>query len=281
MAGLWAEKEHKEKNVKIAFWSEEDGCGTTSGMAAVASVCSNAWNMKTILMQSRNQEGDLRKKLESVPLSGMVREESSYYALDGLDYLLWQEKNKKLNEAMVTDSIVPIAKGRMYYLPQGERRKPQVCSEELKGAMWQVICKAEQLADITFIDCGSGKDELAEHLLGQADAVVVNLSQERQNLDAYFQKRHAFSGKAVYLVNQYQQESVYNKKNLNRLYRLQEETLGVIPWNPLFRHASDKGKVDRFIRRHIRCSVLDHQYYFMQELIETAHIILKAAGFAQ
>lgn len=267
--------------MNIAFWSEEDGCGTTSGMAAVASVCSNAWNMKTILMQSRNQEGDLRKKLDGTPLSGMVREESSYYALDGLDYLLWQEKNKKLDEAMVIDSMVPVVKERMYYLPQGERKKPRVCSEELKGAMWHIVRQTEQLSDLTFIDCGSGEDELSEHLLSQADAVVVNLSQERQNLDAYFQKRHAFGGRVVYLVNQYQQESIYNRKNLNRLYRLQEGELGVIPLNPLFRHAVDKGKAERFIRRHIRCSALDHQYYFMKELMQTTHIILKAAGFAE
>ncbi len=267
--------------MNIAFWSAEDGTGITSGMVAVASVCANAWNRKAILMQSRNQDGDLQEKLEAALPAGMVGEERPYYVLDGLDYLLWQVKNKKLTRAMLKDSIVPIVKGRMYYLPQGVRGKPRVYPQALKEGMWKVIRQAEQLSDLTFVDCGSGEDELSAYILAKADVVVVGLSQERQNLDAYFQQRHAFRGRVVYLVNQYQQESIYNKNNLNRLYRIQEDKLGVIPHNPVFRHASDKGRADRFVRRHIRCITADYQAYFMQELMQTTRLILKSAGIAE
>ena len=111
--------------MNIAFWSEDRGCGTTSSMAAVASVCSNAWNLKTILMQSRHQDGDLWEKIETAPL-GMVSEDGMSRVLDGLDYLLWQAKNKKLTEAAVLDSMIPVVKERMYYLPQSRYRKPRV-----------------------------------------------------------------------------------------------------------------------------------------------------------
>lgn len=267
--------------VNIVFWSEEDGCGTTSGMAAIASVCSNAWNMKTILMQCINQEGDLRKKLETVPLSNAVFENHSYYALGGLDYLLWQEKNERLDEAMVKNTIVPVGKGGMHYLPSGEGEMRRDCYD-LKGqkdAMHRIIQLTEHLSDLTFIDCGSGQDEWSDYLLGQADAVVVNFSQERQALDAYFQNSHVFRGKVVYLINCYSQESIYNKANLGRIYRPQED-IAVIPHNPYFRHAGDKGRLERFIHRHIRGGIFDQQYYFMQELMHTAAIILRAVGFA-
>lgn len=278
---LRSDKRKGMKELNIAFWSEEDGCGTTSGMAAVASVCSNAWNMKTILMQSINQEGDLRRKLESVPLSGAVFENHSYYTLGGLDYLLWQEKNERLDEEMVQSMIVPVGKKGMYYLPSGEGRQRQeyFCSKEQKHAMFQVIQLAGQLSDLTFIDCGSGRDEWSEFLLDQADAVVVNFSQERQALDAYFQNTHVFRGKVVYLINCYSQESIYNAANLYRIYRPQEE-IAVIPHNPFFRHAGDKGKLERFIHRHIRGGFFDQQFYFMQELMHTAVVILRAVGFA-
>ncbi len=267
-------------SLKIAFWSEEDGCGTTSSMAAIASMCSNVWGMKTILMQSRNQEGDLYKKLEGIPYSSKVREESAYYALGGLDYLLWQEEHRQLDAAMMLNSMVAVVKERMYYLPQGEHKKRNVYANTLKDAMAQILRLSEYLSDLTFIDCGSGPDELSEYLLAQADAVVINLSQERQALDAYFQSRHAFCNNVVYLVNRYCQESVYNIQNLNRIYRLQGN-LAVIPHNPFFRYASDKGKLEPFIRRHIRGSMLDCQFYFMKELMRSSHMILKAAGFAE
>lgn len=264
--------------MNIAFWSEARGCGTTSSMAAVASVCSNAWNMKTVLMQSRHQEGDLCEKLEAVPSLGMVSEDGPSRALDGLDYLLWQAKNKKLTDTVVFDSMIPVVKERMYYLPQSRYRKPRVYARSLKQGMCQVIRYAQQISDVTFVDCGSGRNELADLLLAKADVVVVCLRQERSSLECYFEKRHVFPGKVIYLVNQYQQESMYNRAYLMRRYRIEEDELGVIVHNSIFRHASDKGRTERFVRRHIRGTSLENQYSFMQELMQTTRLILKRAG---
>ena len=264
--------------MKVAFWSEEDGCGTTSSMAAVASVCSDAWKLKTVLLQSRSQSGDLKQKLESGFKSSFVREETSYYALDGLDYLLWQEKNRKLNEQILQESMVPVVAGWMYYVPQGERRKPQIYSKELKEAMCNILAQVEKQSDLTFIDCGSGEDDLSAYLLQEADVVAVNFSQERQGLDSYFQQHHRYHGRVLYIINHYQQESIYNKKNLNRIYRLQDSELAVIPENPFFRNASDRGQIERFIRRHIHYNLFDQQFYFMKELMQTSLLLLKAAG---
>lgn len=267
--------------MNIAFWSEEDGCGTTSGMAAIASVCSNAWKMKTILMQSINQKGDLRKKLEASPLGDAVFEDDPYYAFGGLDYLLWQEKNKRLNEAMVERTMVPIGKRGLHYLPSGEGkwRFGGFDAKGQKEAMRRIIELAERLSDLTFIDCGSRRDEWSDYLLLQADVVVVNFSQERMALDAYLNNSHGFRGKSVYLINRYSQESIYNKANLGRIYRPQED-IAVIPHNPYFCHAGDKGRLERFIHRHIRGGIFDQQFYFMQELLHTAAVILRAVGAA-
>lgn len=261
--------------MNIAFWSEEDGCGTTSGMAAIASACSDAWKMRTILIQSSNQEGDLCQKLGA----GIQAEKMCYGQDDGGDALYGLTGNKRLTAAELAERIVPVVRGRMYYLPQGEYKKREKYPQAVKERMRQVIHSAEQMADLTFIDCGSGRDEMSDFLLAQADVAVVNISQERQNLDAYFQNRHIFRENVIYLINQYHQESIYNKKNLNRLFRLCEEELAVIPNNPVFRHVSGKGKTERFVHRHICCRTFDHQYYFMQELLQTTEMILKAARF--
>lgn len=268
--------------MKIAFWSKEDGCGTTSGMAAIASVCSDVWKMKTILMQTNNQEGDLYQKL-GIGIQGlsMLQEKKQYDGHAGWENLVNLEKNKMLSQASLLERMIPVVRERMYYLPQGEYKKQKKYPELLKTRVQQVIHLAEQMSDLTFIDCGSGRDEMSEFMLAQADVAVVCISQERQNLDAYFQNRHVFLGNVIYLVNQYHQESVYNKKNLNRLFRLREEELAVIPYCPVFRHVSGKGKTERFVRRHTHCRIFDHQFYFMQELMQTTAIILKAAGLWQ
>lgn len=267
--------------MNISFWSEEDGCGMTSGMAAIASVCSDAWKMKTILVQSSNQEGDLCQKLGAgTQTVSAVQEEKMQYRQDGWDSLCGLAQNEKLTAAKLVERMVPVVRGRMYYLPQGEYKKREKYPAFVKEGMRQVIRSAEQIADLTFVDCGNGRDEMSDFLLSQADVVVISISQERQNLDAYFQNRHIFRGNVIYLINQYHQESIYNKKNLNRLFRLREEELAVIPNNPVFRHVSGKGKTERFIRRYIRCRIFDYQYYFMQELMRTAGMVVKAAGLS-
>lgn len=266
--------------MNIAFWSEEPGCGTTSGMAAVASVCANIWNLKTILMQCGNQKGDLEKLFQPAS-ANVLREESVCYVPDGLDYLLWQARNRKLSEAVMSECMVSVMKERMYYLPQAECAKANVYPEPLKMGMRQIVKKAEQLSDLAFIDCGSGADELSFYVMSRADAVVVCIPQRRQSLDTYFKNRHVFRGKTIYLVNQYQQESVYDTKNLNRIYRIDKEELTVILHNPVFRYACDHGKAGRFIQKHIRRMTLDTQFYFMQQLIRTTYLILRSVGLAE
>ncbi len=267
--------------LKIVFWSEEDGCGITSGMAAVASVCADVWNKRTILMQSSNQTGDLCQKLGSgQKAAALMQAEDAGYGRDNWAYLSRLARGRKLTKVGLMQCMIPVVRGRMYYLPQGEYQKREKYPDIVKAGLWQVVCMAEQISDLTFVDCGSGRDEMSDFLMSRADVVVIGISQERQNLDAFFQNRHVFQGNVIYLVNQYQQESIYNKKNLNRLFRLQEEELAVIPGNPVFRHISGKGRTERFIRAYTKYRILDHQRYFMMELMQTAGLILKAAGQA-
>ncbi len=262
--------------MKIAFWSEEDGCGTTSGMAAIASVCADIWHRRSILFQSSNQEGDLFRKLGA----GMRGGRTGPVYRDIWAELCWLADSGMLTKASLFSYLVPAARGRMYYLPQGEYKKQDSYAKETRSGISRIIRFAEQTADLIFIDCGSGKDGLSEYLLSQADVAVVTISQERQNLDAYFQSRHAFQGKVLYLVSPYHQESIYNRKNINRLYRLREEEMAVIPHNPVFRYMSEKGKIERFVRRQLRGTAIDNQRYFMQELVHTAEMLLKTAGIS-
>lgn len=260
--------------MRIAFWSAEDGCGTTSGMAAIASICADIWNRRILLFQSSNQSGDLSRKL-----GAEAKVQHTDAMQDSWEELRRLAGRQKLTKAMLLGYMVPVVRGHLYYLPQGEYKKREVYPEAVKRGTGQVLCLAEQMSDLIFIDCGSGEDQLSEYLLSQAEVVVVTISQERANLDAYFQGRHAFQGKVIYLVNQYHQESVYNRKNLNRMYRLCEEELAVILHDPLFRYISERGKIERFVRRHMHGIVFDRQFYFMQELIQTAMLVLKAAGY--
>lgn len=263
--------------MNIVFWSEEDGCGTTSGMAAVASVCADAWNLNTMLLQSSNQRGDLYQKLGTGINSRSLKKEKRYGMQDEWEVLTRLAERKKLTEEKLMERMVPVIRGRMYYLPQGEYQKREKYPKAVLSAIREIVSYAQQMSDLTFIDCGSGRDEISDFLLAQADVAVVSLSQERQNLDAYFQNRHILRENVIYLINQYHQESIYNKKNINRLYRLYEEQLAVIPDNPVFRHISGKGKTERFVRRHIQCRNSDYQSEFMKELVKTSALILRSA----
>ena len=266
--------------MKIVFWSESNSCKTTANMAAIGSMCSLLFPYQNILMQNRTGPGGLDFIFQPGKHIGFVQEESAYYALEGMDYLIWQEQNHRLDRDSMREGMVPVLDRKLFYLPSGKREKPRLYPKETGALQYEVIKKMEEFSDITFIDCGDLEDDLTEKLLKSADVVVVNLSQSKEALDSFFIKHHPICGKIIYLINNYDFNSVYNRKNLNRIYRISEEQLCVIPINQKFETACIAGKLDVFLKKQVNNRNSRQNKMFMKELLWSTHLILKAAGLA-
>lgn len=262
--------------MKIAFWGAGRGCGTTSSMAAVAGYCALHSGYRSFCMQLKVGGGDLEQLFRPWDKRPVLKEESTYYALEGMDYLIWQEQHHRLDISCIKESMVPLLDYRLFYLPCGSREKPGLYPEQTGELQKQIVLRLAGYADLLFIDLGYGRDVLTNELLQAADVVVVNFSGESEELEEFFRFPFKCSGKLLYLLANYSNDQVYNCANIRRIYRLDESSICVLPANPHFAQACAQGRLEQFLKRscRIRCGQRGEQ--FLKELGRVSNLIMEA-----
>lgn len=260
--------------MKIVFWSEEKDCGTTSNMLAAATMTALRYAYRILLISADKSVCDFMTNYTKKDKT-IVREDCAYYVLDGMDYLLTAAKYGKLTADHIEEAVKTIIKGRLFCLPQGARLLCDYYPNETKRALDQVIGLSEQTMDLVFIDCGTDGGEWTKEQMKQADLVVVNFKHSPHSLTHFFTDQKNISKKMIYFIGSYQKESVYNKKNIHRIYRIEPEKLGVIPYNPEFEFVCREGKLDKYMKGKRNLPVTGMRQYFFEELERAVQILIQ------
>lgn len=265
--------------MKIVFWGASRGCGTTSNMAAVAGYLAVSLNQRVVCLQPKTGDGDMEALFRPWDRRNVLREESAYYALEGMDYLIWQEQHHRLDAAALKESMVPLLDHRLYYLSGGSREKTRLYPEQTKELQRRILARIEEYAQMVFIDMGSGQDEFTSNMLRWADVAVVNFSGDREELKRFFSAQFPCRGTVLYLMANDRFDQVYNCDNLQRIYRVDRQRLCSIPANPQFAQACARGRVESYMKACCRGrggSVRGEQ--FIAGLRRAANLILEACG---
>ena len=263
--------------MKIVFWGASRGCGTTSNMTAVASFLALGLNRRGICMQPKAGEGDLESFFCPWEKRSVLREESTYYALEGMDYLIWQEQHHRLDAAAMKESMVPLLEHRLFYLPGGSREKPGLYPSQTGELQRRILERMEEFAELVFIDIGSERDEFAYSMLQRADVVVVNFSGEQKELEQFFCSQFPCHGTVLYLLANYSSDQVYNCENLQRIYRMDRQSICGIPANPHFAQACMRGRVEQYMKTCCRSrGTTPRNEQFIAGLRHVANLILEA-----
>lgn len=263
--------------MKIVFWGASRGCGTTSNMTAVASFLALAMNRRGICMQPKAGNSDLELFFLSWEKHSLLREESTYYALEGMDYLIWQEQHHRLDTTAMKESMVPLLDHRLYYLPGGSREKPGLYPDQTGELQLRILERLEEYAELVFIDIGSERDAFAFSMLQRADVVVVNFSGEQKELEQFFSSQFPCRGKVLYLLANSASDQVYNCENLQRIYRMDRKSICSIPTNPHFAQACARGRVEQYMRTCCRSrGSTPRNEQFIVQLRQLANLILEA-----
>lgn len=264
--------------MKIVFWGGSHRCGTTGSMAAVASYLSMQENYRGICVQPKESGSDLERFFRPWEGSTAFREESTYYALEGMDYLIWQEQHHRLDESVVREAAIPLLDGKLFFLPSGSRENSGLYPAQTAALQQQILEKLEAFAELVFIDLGTAKDAMAQQMMMLADVIVVNFAGAKTELSDFFGQPYLWREKVLYLLANYMDDQVYNRENLHRIYRIDRRRICSLPANAGFAHACMHGRVDRFIR-HSACTYTQiRNQAFFSELRQTARLILEVAG---
>ena len=129
--------------MKVVFWGGSHRCGTTSSMTAVASYLSLHSSQRSICVQPKEGGTDLELFFRPWEARAMLHEESTYYALEGMDYLIWQEQHHRLDEATIRETLVPVLDGRLSYLPSGAREKPGLYPQQTGELQRRILAQLE------------------------------------------------------------------------------------------------------------------------------------------
>lgn len=265
--------------MKIVFWGASRGCGTTSNMAAVAGYLAVSRNHRVVCLQPKAGDGDMEAFFCPWDKKSVLREESAYYALEGMDYLIWQEQHHRLDAVALKESMVPLFDHRLYYLSGGSREKTRLYPEQTKELQRRILARIEEYAGLVFIDIGSGQDEFTSNMLRWADVAVVNFSGDGEELKQFFGSKFPCRKTVLYLLANDRFDQVYNCDNLHRIYRVERQRICSIPANPQFAHACERGKMEAYIKaccRGRRGSVRSEQ--FASGLRQTSNLIMEACG---
>ena len=173
--------------------------------------------------------------------------------------------------------MVPLLEHRLFYLPGGSREKPGLYPSQTGALQRRILERMEEFAELVFIDIGSERDEFAYSMLQRADVVVVNFSGEQKELEQFFCSQFPCHGTVLYLLANYSSDQVYNCENLQRIYRMDRQSICGIPANPHFAQACMRGRVEQYMKTCCRSrGTTPRNEQFIAGLRHVANLILEA-----
>lgn len=267
--------------MKIAFWSNTNGrAGTTSNMACIAVMCSMIQKKKTILFENHGTIHNLEHILTNTrgSVHNFLREQFAYYDQTGLESLIKRVHSNHTYEDIMEDISMKFLQNLVYYLPRNLDLNQEYFEYELNQVIHPLLGFLEDAADYVFVDTASSQNLSTKTILDEADLVVVNLCQSKQVMDNFFHEYHGIMDKSVYLIGNYQPQSLCNLKNIQKCYKIEKEMTGVIPYNIEFHDALSSGSMIEFLTRNLACKQEDENYYFIQEVIKASKMIWETAG---
>lgn len=281
--------------MKVAFWSEEKQVETALHMSLVSCAAVTLSPLSVAMVSGGYSAGELEKIFSAKRRSSVLKqpidreyeqagqfflaaEQQEYFLATGLDCLLGKRR-EELTEQVVKANMRQIIKEQIYCLP-GSRRKEQEWWQEdsLFLRLKQVIHAVEDCFDVVFVDCGNRKDDLTRNILEEADICVLNMNQEAELIGDYYRNPPGFRGKIFFLVGNYFEDGLYTRKNLERIYRVDENMLGTIPYNLQIKEAARRGRTEVEVRKYMKGNGTGRGAGFGKELIRTTRLILQMAG---
>ena len=237
--------------MKIAFWSNggEKMC-VTANMASIASMVSlrNAGRVKEILLENHFSRN---KSLEDVLLQPMqqdfLRESGGYNVKYGLDYILKRIYCGDRDRELIKNSTVDLMLSNMCLLPSGMVFNKEVFNYDFSMVHRELFKILEEVSEYIFIDTESNQNLSTKQILFDADIVVVNLTQNPDNIRDFFENYTSIREKAIYIVGKYRPERKWTRKRISYEYNVPRNRIGIMPYTIELEYAIDAGRLQQYL----------------------------------
>lgn len=263
--------------MKIAFWSNVGGKnGVTSNLVAISVILAMEKKLRSLLYENHCHVSSIEKALCIKETEPYVRENEHYfYQHRGMDTLIKEMHASMYYQDMIEKASHSILNKCIYYIPQSNHVHEELFEHEFYQVIDPFLEQTESFSQVSFIDTAGSNNLSTKVILGKADLVVVNLSQEPCIIDHFFENYSSLIPKSIILIGGYNPNSTFNITSIRRKYHIPRDCIGVIPYNIGYKDAMGQGEVISFLSHNFQCGTQDENYHFMKELKKAAELIYK------
>lgn len=233
-------------------------------MVALAITTALKDNMSCMVTQTHFNMNNL----ESYLIGGKENSRDVFMNI-GIDGLASVVKFRAIDRETIENYSIQLLNHKLTLLPGTSEENRNVFIQDIGKMVSVLLQEVNRYYDYIFVDVNSGGDEVTRTVLALADAVVVNLSQNKNVLEQYAASWKPENKKLLYLIGGYDKDSIYSRYNMIHMYHfLTEKNTGIIPYNTEFMDAQSQGNVIKFMlknRLSDRTSINGHFCQCVQE----------------
>jgi len=258
--------------MQVAFWSNYHQTGTTCNLVAVATMIVLEYRLKVLLAHNHFD----RSALETSFIDrDYVKNELSSLNDVGIDALSSFMKYNKADKDNISRYTTTIIRNKLELLAGTSITNKELYMKDINEVIDVILSHAKLYYDLVFVDVAPGQAEVNKKIFDLSDLIVVNLNQNYNIIEDFFEKYSQFKERCLFLLGRYDRNSRFNAKALQRKFGIKSGNIGVIPYNIEFADACCEAKSIDFIMRNLKADKDDENYYFIQEVRKAVELILK------
>ncbi|WP_068774504.1 hypothetical protein [Paenibacillus sp. FJAT-26967] len=264
---------------QVAFWAPARGHGAaTSNVLAVSTMIALDYFARIMITHTRRTKTAMENAFSRSGAGEGNLVSFCEYGMSALERLL---ESDKLTPERIQDYTKPIVKDRLDLLP-GSRKGEYESSLCREDTLPYIVKSASRYYDVTFVDVGDEADDgAAAAILRNSDLIVVNLSQNIDILERYFDKELWVEGlhikPLVLVLGNYDENSKYNAVNIARKYKW-KQPIYTVPHFTGFLDASNEKNVLEFFLRNRNVGSKHPAYAFITEVRRLSKALLNELG---
>lgn len=262
--------------MKVAFWEnlrpEIRRIDHLVGISIMLSIC---YHKRVFLLDNGQDSDSLERVFQGIQRFYYVKEDSNYIVhRHGMDQILDNLHNTTEMELLLKKSAVEVIQDYFYYVPQSKVVNHLAYEYHLNQELTTILETYEKMADLTIIRARNGNNLSTKHILYEADLVLVELSQNYDVLDEFFENYISICHKAVFVFNHYKVSSIPISHIMNKYHLKKEQIIIITDYSPL-NTAYISGNLTGFLKMNYNCCKENRHYRCMRELRRAAKIILQ------
>ena len=259
----------------IGFWSEKSGKGAvTYNMIATGLCMAMNYKKDIILIQAKYDYNRLDYAFIPFSDSNMMKEDYGYYNYGGIDSVLSRMENGIYTNRYFNNEIIRVKNSNLYFLPSTRKGGSELFNTRLYKILEKYIDELKKIDAIILIELCNGFEYVSKELLNSLDLLVVNISQDNKAIED-IRNNNMIMEKSVFVIGRYDDCSEFNLKNISRRYGIEEQYIGVIPYNVKFKDSVCQGRCKEFFDRHFNTWKEDDNCIFIKCVRSVVDIIKK------